>query len=306
MPGYVFHRVRAELADVVEAIWHADFPGADGARSMVLPVVSPILCFHYRSAPLLRMGGPGAERLVDPGGYRITGISSASARIQANGPVGGVMVRLRPEGAARLRGVSLPEFAEGAAALGDVFSDGDVSLLEERLLESVDAEARVQAVQQFLLGRLSEREPDTLACAAAMALRSDPSVTVRSLARRLDVGERHLSRRFLASFGTSPKRFARIVRFGAAVRAGRRIGWADTAVPAASATRRTWSTSSPPWWAWRPTRCSVRPRLACRARRGCLPQSPISSIRSSPSVLNPLEPDEPARRGRFGCCLAFP
>ncbi len=229
MPGYVFHRVRAELADVVEAVWHADFPDAGAARSMVLPVVSPILCFHYRSAPLLRMGGPGAERLVDPGGYRITGISSASARIQANGPVGGVMVRLRPEGAARLRGVSLPEFAEDAAALGDVFSDGDVSLLEERLLESADSEARVRAVQRFLLSHLSEREPDTLACAAARALRSDPSFTVRSLARRLDVGERHLSRHFRASFGTSPKRFARIVRFGAAVRAGRKIGWADTA-----------------------------------------------------------------------------
>lgn len=229
MTGYVFHRVRAELADVVQAIWHADFPCVGAARSMVLPVVSPILCFHYRSAPLLRMGGPGAERLVDPGGYRITGISSASARIQANGPVGGVMVRLRPEGAARLRGVSLPEFVEDAAALGDVFSVGDVSLLEERLLESADAEARVRAVQRFLLSQLSEREPDTLACAAAMALRSDPSVTVHSLARRLDVGERHLSRRFLASFGTSPKRFARIVRFGVAVRTGRRIGWADTA-----------------------------------------------------------------------------
>ncbi len=229
MPGYVFHGVRAELADVVEAIWHADFPGAGAARSMVLPVVSPILCFHFRSAPLLRMGVPGAERLVDPGGYRITGISSASARIQTNGPVGGVMVRLRPEGAAKLRGVSLPEFAEDAAALGDLFSDGEVSLLEERLLESADAEARVRTVQRFLLSRLSEREPDTLACAAAMALRSDPSVAVHSLARRLDVGERHLSRRFRASFGVSPKRFARIVRFGAAVRAGRRIGWADTA-----------------------------------------------------------------------------
>lgn len=229
MPGYVFHSVRAELAGVVEAIWYADFPDAGAARSMVLPIVSPILCFHFRSAPLLRMGGPDAERLVDPGGYRITGVCSAAARIQANGPVGGVMVRLRPEGAARLKGVSLGEFAENAAALGDVFSDGEVSLLDERLLESAGAAACVVAVQRFLLDRLSEREPDPLACAAARILRSDPIHSVRDLASRLDVSERHLSRRFRTSFGTSPKRFARIARFGAAVRQGRRNGWADAA-----------------------------------------------------------------------------
>ncbi len=229
MAGYAFHPVRAELADVVETIWHADLPNAGGARSMVLPVLSPILCFHYRSAPLLRMGGPGAGRLVDPGGYRITGVSSAAARIQTNGPVGGVMVRLRPEGAARLRGVSLGEFAEDAAALGDVFSDGEVSLLDERLLESLEADARVRAVQRFLVDRLSEREPDPLACAAAQALRRRPTIPLRDLARRLDVGERHLSRRFRALFGISPKRFARIARFGVAVRMGRSKGWADTA-----------------------------------------------------------------------------
>jgi len=229
MPGYVFHSVPAELADVVEAIWHADFPDAGAARSMVLPVVSPILCFHYRSAPLLRMGGPDRERLIDPGGYRMTGICSAAARIRANGPVGGVMVRLHPEGATRLRGVSLRELAEGAAALGDVFSDGEMSLLDEQLLEGAGMAARVGAVQRFLLDHLSERESDPLACAAASALRRESSVSVRHLAGHLDVSERHLTRRFQASFGTSPKRFARIARLRVAVRTGRRNGWADTA-----------------------------------------------------------------------------
>ncbi len=46
MAGYTFHPVLPELAEVVEAIWHADFPDPGAARSMVLPVVSPIICFH--------------------------------------------------------------------------------------------------------------------------------------------------------------------------------------------------------------------------------------------------------------------
>ena len=229
MPGYTFHCVRPELAGVVEAIWHADFPDAGAARSMVLPVVTPILCFHYRSAPLLRMGGPDGERLVDPGGYRMTGVCSAAARIQANGAVGGVMVRLRPEGAARLRDVSLHEFAECAHGLREVFSPGAVSRLDEQLLESESPATRVRAVQRFLLDQLTEREPDPLVAAAARVLRGDPRVPVRDLARRHDVGERHLLRRFRAAFGMSPKRFARIARLGAAIRAGRRHGWADAA-----------------------------------------------------------------------------
>jgi hypothetical protein len=139
MPGYVFHPVRAELADVVEAIWHTDIPNAGAARSMVLPVVSPILCFHYRSAPLLRMGGAETERLSDPGGHRMTGICSMAACIQARGPKGGVMVRLRPDGAVSLAGVHLREFAEDAFTLGDVFSPRTISLLDERLQEADDA-----------------------------------------------------------------------------------------------------------------------------------------------------------------------
>jgi hypothetical protein len=68
MAGYTFYPVRAELADVVEAIWHADFPNPSAARSMVLPLVSPTICFHYRCAPLLRLESLGAKQgLVDPG-----------------------------------------------------------------------------------------------------------------------------------------------------------------------------------------------------------------------------------------------
>jgi hypothetical protein len=53
MPGYTFFPVHPMLADVVEAIWEADIPNGGTARSIVLPVVSPILCFHYLDPPAL-------------------------------------------------------------------------------------------------------------------------------------------------------------------------------------------------------------------------------------------------------------
>ena len=231
MPGYEFYPVRSELEEVVEAIWHADFPDAGAARSIVLPVVSPIVCFHFRTAPRLRLGAVGAERLVDPGRYRMTGVSSAAARIQADGAVGGVMVRLRPEGAARLRGVCVRDFAEAAFGLGDVFSPSDLSRLDERLLEAHAPMERIAVVERFLLERLTERAPDPLVVAAAGQLRRRPDMTIRNLAIRLGVSERHLSRCFRDALGASPKKFARIARIAAVVRRARTgAGWAETAV----------------------------------------------------------------------------
>jgi hypothetical protein len=46
------------------------------------------------------------------------------------------MVCLRPEGAARLRGVGRHEFAESVHGLREVFSPGAISRLDEQLLES--------------------------------------------------------------------------------------------------------------------------------------------------------------------------
>jgi AraC-like DNA-binding protein len=198
----------------------------------VLPVVSPIICFHYRCAPLLRIQSLGSEqRLIDPGRYRVTGLNPGTARLQASGPVGGVMVRLRPEGAARLRGVSVRELAEAAFALSDVFAPTEMSRVDERLLEADNADARVGIVKQFLLDRLGERQTDDLVARAARCLRRQPSLPVRELAMQLDVSERHLSRRFRDALGASPKRFARIARINAVLRSARGgDDWADVAV----------------------------------------------------------------------------
>jgi transcriptional regulator GlxA family with amidase domain len=67
-------------------------------------------------------------------------------------------------------------------------------------------------------------------CRAAQCLRRNPSLRVRGLAAQLDVGERHLSRTFRATFGASLKQFARVARIEKIV-AMRQAGsaWADIA-----------------------------------------------------------------------------
>ena len=66
----------------------------------------------------------------------MTGIYSKAVRLRPNGPVGGVMVRLRPETAASIRGICVREFSEQAFSLKDVFTVGEISLLSEALHEA--------------------------------------------------------------------------------------------------------------------------------------------------------------------------
>ena len=224
MPGYRFFRPHPALAAVVEAIWDHDVPETGAAPTVVMPVVSPTLCFHYRVPPAICFNYRPSFHPDDwrqPGRYRITGAQSHAARLRPIGPVGGVMVRLRPEAAARLTGVSMRQFHDAAFSIDDVFRPAEVSLLDERLAEAADPAGRVAAVQDFLVRHLRDGEPESVARHAARLLRHDPGLSIRRLASVLDVSERHLSRCFHREIGAPPKQFARIVRIGKVVAAAR-------------------------------------------------------------------------------------
>ncbi len=220
---------------VVEAIWDHDVPETSVAPTVVMPVVSPTLCFHYRFPPAICFQYrpsplPGDWR--QPGRFRITGPQSRAVRLRPHGPVGGVMVRLRPEAAARVTGGAMHQFHDTAYSIDDVFRSAEVSLLDERLAEAADPAGRVAAVQAFLLRHLRDDDRQSVAHHAALLLRRDPSLSVRRLASQLEVSERHLSRCFYNEIGIPPKQFARIARIGKVVASARGddTDWSDVAV----------------------------------------------------------------------------
>ena len=220
---------------MVEAIWETDVPDAKAARSIVLPVVTPISCFHYRQAPALcfDLRSRLDDRVwITAGRFRMTGVQGRAVGLRADGPVGGVMVRLRPETAARIAREAITELYDAAFSVADVFGPTDASLLDDMIAAANTAVGRVGAVQLFLLRRLRDDAIDPLAQGAIRALRQEPTLTVRSLARRLGVSERHLSRRFRAATGATTKQFARVVRIGRVVTSARRRRerWAEIAI----------------------------------------------------------------------------
>jgi AraC-like DNA-binding protein len=145
-------------------------------------------------------------------GHVVTAHRTGVVTIRPSGPLGVLLVSLKPEAAARLLGDRMQEFINEKIDLCNLFNAGEVSLLEEMLMEAPDSATRFARIESFLLRNLRQRQPDSVVSRAAQYLRRYPALRVRKLAARLDVGERHLSRSFRAMFGASPKQFARVAR----------------------------------------------------------------------------------------------
>jgi AraC-like DNA-binding protein len=221
------------LAEIIEEIVDWDVPDGDVVRVLAtkaLPSTCPYLIVQYR-APIRTYRYFGSTSFPHVRYYHVaTMVGTGHVKLRASDPLGAVMVRLKPEGAARLIGERMQEFMDTKIDLGDVFDAGDVSLLEEVLMEAPDSATRCARIESFLLRNLRQRQPDPVVCRAARFLRRNPSLRVRRLAAQLDVGERHLSRSFRAMFGASPKQFARVARIQKilAMRQGG-SAWADIA-----------------------------------------------------------------------------
>src|SRR3981081_1998935 len=226
-------QVHPLLAEIVDQIADWDFPDGGVARALrpkALPSTAPYLIAQYR-VPM------GTDHHFGSSGYRhrryvhvATMLRTGVVTLRTSGPLGVLIVRLKPEAAARLMGERMQDFADEKIELGNLFKASDLSLLEEMLMEAPDSAARFARIQSFLLRNFHPRQPGPVVCRAAQSLRRNPALRVRRLAAQLDVCERHLSRSFRAMFGASPKQFARVARIEKilAMRQGG-SAWADIA-----------------------------------------------------------------------------
>jgi AraC-like DNA-binding protein len=221
------------LASFVEDIVDWDFPDGDMARALaikVLPGTIPYLIVQYRESmrSVRKFGGTNNRHIK----YRnvITKVETGVCAVRPTGPLGAIIVRLKPEASALFLGERLHCFADTKIDLSDVFNAQEIKLLEERVSEAPTSLERISTVAHFLGAHACRREPDPVTCYAAACLRRDPSLRVRRLAADLHLSERQLLRKFQAMFGVSPKQFARCARIEK-VLAARSNGsaWADIA-----------------------------------------------------------------------------
>jgi AraC-like DNA-binding protein len=114
--------------------------------------------------------------------------------------------------------------------LRNIFKDREIAELEEKVMKADGSRERVACVERFLLRSLRQDRDDPVFSHASLQLRRNPGLRIEKLASLLGISKRQLSRGFRASYGTSPKQYARLARVEKVVDARRRgLGWADVA-----------------------------------------------------------------------------
>ena len=176
----------------------------------VFPTARAELLFHFGDD--FRAGERRADRLLP----RIA-LLGPWDRIywQAAGPrIDWFLIQLTPLGCRRLLDLPFAECWNRIVSL-DTLWRGDGLRLLERLAAATGFEARVELACRFLRQRVGPaRSGDAVMSEAGRQARAGALRSVEALAAALDVGHRRLRQRFAAEYGTGPKHFLSLMRFG--------------------------------------------------------------------------------------------
>jgi AraC-like DNA-binding protein len=164
--------------------------------------------------------GTGGETLVLPDGCLDLVVRGGHANVAGpdTGPVPSrvardevvIGLRLRPGAGGAALGVPADELRDRRVPLEDLWGRAGRELGE---LADGDPMALAAAAAPHLLAAA----PDPRVLEAARRLSRAPGTPLPELAAAVELGERHLRRRFAAGVGYGPKTFARVARFRAAL-----------------------------------------------------------------------------------------
>ncbi len=180
-----------------------------------LPDTGLVAAFSFRGDCWL-YGGPRAPRAA------ITGLWDTVRTHAHSRDHAVVIVGFTPIGAAALLRQPLEEFANATTDLDAVLGDPvGVDRLNDQVAEAADHGQRFRLVEDFLVARVGDTQPDSLVAAAvALIERTQGMVRIEELVRRIGLSHSALERRFRRRVGASPRRFASLVRLRNVVRLG--------------------------------------------------------------------------------------
>jgi AraC-like DNA-binding protein len=232
---YLEFRAPASLADIVRCVWLLSGPASTNAEPQ--PVV-PDGCAEIvlNLAEQFRRFSSGGAWETQPRSMVVGQITGAVV-IAPSGRVDIVGIRLQPWGALSLLPVPAAELRDVLLPL-DSLAASMARDLPDQLREERDAAARASTVFSYLARqvRRTSLSPRARARAIVHEVTSAPeSMTVRSLAARLGLGQRQVERELDRHVGLRPKMLLRIARFQRALavaRADDSLSWSAVAARA--------------------------------------------------------------------------
>lgn len=175
----------------------------------VLPGTGLVIGFQYKGR-LSRIDGTGEKPLSLSG---ISGLADTNHVFRNSADIGTVLVIFRASGAAPFFLLPLHELFRESVSLDNFMLRSELLCLEEKLCEAKAGRTRITAVEKFLLARMATAPADPLVTGAlALLHQTCGTIRIAELAKRLHTSQSPLEKKFRAAVGTSPKKFANIIR----------------------------------------------------------------------------------------------
>lgn len=176
----------------------------------IFPSLGLVVGFQYKGR-LSILNNSGEYRLSPAG---ITGISDSFKVFKNTAGTGTILVFFTEVGLAQFSSCPAQELFNQSISLDNLFDKRKVEQVEEKLAFSLTDAERIKVVEVFLEEHLKETIEDQLIIRAVTIIYSSKgSMRIKELLQQLHISQSAFEKRFRKIVGTSPKKFASIVRF---------------------------------------------------------------------------------------------
>lgn len=176
----------------------------------VFPSTGLVIGFQYKGK--LATIKAGIENKLTSAG--ITGISDSYKVFKNSTDIGTVLVYFTEIGFIHFASHPANELFNISLSLKDVFDKNSVSEVEEKLVTATSDKHKIKIVEQFLLSHLKDIQTDKLIVEAVKLIyQSKGAIRIKELNEKLAISPSPFEKRFRKIVGTTPKKFASIVRF---------------------------------------------------------------------------------------------
>lgn len=180
----------------------------------IFPSTSLVIGFQYRGQ-LSAIKNSGEIDLATAG---ITGISDSYHVFKNSANIGTILVFFNEIGLSFFTSCPANELFNQSVSLENIFTKYAIKEAEEKLSLAKTDKQRIYIVEQFLLSQLKDIQSDKLIIEAVKLIyQSKGTIKIADLSRRLFTSQSPLEKRFRKLVGTTPKKFASIVRFNTAL-----------------------------------------------------------------------------------------
>lgn len=144
----------------------------------------------------------------------VTGISDSYKIFKNSDNIGTVLVYFTEIGFTHFSSCPANELFGLIISLDNIFEKNKVNEVEERLSITSTDKQRITIVEQFLLSQLKNIQTDKLIVEAVKLIyKSKGTIRIKELNEKLFISQSPFEKRFRKVVGTTPKKFASIVRF---------------------------------------------------------------------------------------------